>query len=211
MFFIYNNFKLIIIVNDQVVDDRKDFINTMEKLSLYAAGSYFIHLYDKIQGVYGCSQIKLEKMIILAQVEYYLKNKQELMNGLDIIFAEECGFSLDTKNVFFRSPISVSKEYKNSKLSPELIEKIYVYKDSDIMYFDENDICPKAKELLNSIFENYASCTPRKLGEYLDNIKCCKTFQDLSKANQKHFQISSDDFYKMIEESNFGNIQFTYE
>lgn len=212
MFFIYNITKITILVTENrvFVDERRELKNMLERLSLYNAGSYFIHLYDKIDSAYGCSQIKLEKMILLAQIEYYLAYGIELMSGLDIVFAEECGFSLETKNIFFRSPISVSKEYKNSKLSSELASKLSVYKDSEIMYFNENDIDCESKNFLNDVFVKYASCFPRKLGEYLDNIKECKIFSELSAGNN-HFEIKSEDFYKMVEESKFGEVQFIYE
>lgn len=212
MFFIYNITKITILVTENrvFVDERRELKNMLERLSLYNAGSYFIHLYDKIDGAYGCSQIKLEKMILLAQIEYYLAYGMELMSGLDIVFAEECGFSLETKNIFFRSPISVSKEYKNSKLSSELASKLSVYKDSEIMYFNENDIDCESKNFLNDVFVKYASCFPRKLGEYLDNIKECKIFSELSAGNN-HFEIKSEDFYKMVVESKFGEVQFIYE
>lgn len=85
-----------------------------------------------------------------------------------------------------------------------------VYKDSEIMYFNENDIDCESKNFLNDVFVKYASCFPRKLGEYLDNIKECKIFSELSAGNN-HFEIKSEDFYKMVEESKFGEVQFIYE
>lgn len=213
MFFIYNNLNITILVtsDEVVVTERREVINMAEKLSLYNAGCYFIHLYDKIDGIYGCPQIKLEKMILLAQIKYHLIYGQELMSGLDIVFAEECGFSLDTKDIFFRAPISASKEYKNSRLTSNLINKLSIHKKSEIMFFSEDNIDLETRNFLKEIFIEYASCTPRKLGEYLDNIKKCKTFKKLAENGKNHFEIKSNDFYDMVKESKFGEVQFTYE
>ena len=175
-------------------------------ISLYEAGSFLIHLYDKIGGTFVCSQIKLEKMLILAQIKYYLENGDNLIDNMDIVFAEACGFALETSSTYFRSPITISKEYKDEALNSDIKLKLSEYSESNgLLYFSEKSMDDNLKSFLIDIFIQYASYNPKTLGELLDRIKDCDKFQKMKIAQKDvPFEIPLSDFYEMVETSNFN-------
>ena len=204
---IYNIYNFLIFISDSGKIDLKNNLEEVKgMLSLYDAGSYFIHLYDKIGGVFGCSQIKLEKMLILAQIHYYINSNKNLIDDIDIVFAQECGFSLKTKNTYFRSPISTFSVYVDKPLADELVEKLDKEKNSSIMYFSEDSIAPELAEFLKSIFVKYASFRAGSLGELLDKIKQSDRFVQMQHLNNKFpFEIPLDEFYEMVKDTNFSS------
>lgn len=135
----------------------------------YINGSFLIHLYDKLDNdgnSYFCPQIKLEQLLIIANLEHYKKYKEK-MNDLNIIYENNLGYYLDTSTLFFRSPITISRKSNNASLSESELSRIYPYKESNIMYFDENQVKAKSFETLINIFIKFASYSPRILKEYL--------------------------------------------
>ena len=199
---IYNNYYLILIVSKK---DEGCFLKGENKMvSMHTAGNFIIHLYDKINGKFGCSQIKLEKMLILAQVEYHLKYNKDLINDIDIVFAENCGFSLDTSDTYFRSPITVSTQYDDTPLDDIYKSVLKTPQKSKIFRFSESDLDDEAIDFLIDIFCKYASYLPKSLGKILDKIKSSKIFIDLkSTKGIVPFDIPIALFYKMVSESNF--------
>lgn len=202
--FIYNDFIVVKIVKckyNSVYLERQ--IGSM--ITMYDAGNYFIHLYDKIGGKYGCSQIKLEKMLILAQADYYLQKKTDLIDDIDIVFAENCGFSLDTSNTYFRTPITISSYFVDEPLSEDDSKKTEPFIQSKIFRFDEKTLNPDTAMFLRGIFCKYASYNPRTLGKILDKIKESTPFRKLSSEHESiPFDISIKSFYEMIDESGFS-------
>ena len=171
-------------------------------ITMYDAGNYFIHLYDKIDGCYGCSQIKLEKMLILAQVEYYLQSKADLINDINIIFSETHGFSIDTSDNYFRTPITISSDFSDEPLSEEDIKKTETFMQSKIFRFNETDLDPDSVIFLRNIFCKYASFDPRTLDRILNKIKETPSFDKLlNEKNKDSFDVSLELFHEMIAES----------
>lgn len=130
-----------------------------------------IHLYDKLDNdgnSYFCPQIKIEQLLIIANLEYYQKYKEK-MNELDLIYEHTLGYHFDTSNLFFRSPITISRKINDKPLSKEELLKIYPYMESNIMYFSENYVDAKSFETLINVFTRFASYSPKKLKNYLDN------------------------------------------
>ena len=171
------------------------------------AGNYFIHLYDKIDGKYSCSQIKLKKMLILAQVGYYLRNKADLINDINIIFSETHGFSIDTSDNYFRTPITISSDFSDEPLSEEDIKKTETFMQSKIFRFNEADLDPDSVIFLRNIFCKYASFDPRTLDRILNKIKKSDSFNRLfddyknALCSPFEFNIPVEEFYEMIDES----------
>ena len=101
--------------------ENKEVIN-----KIYVNGSFLIHLYDKLDNngnSYFCPQIKIEQLLIIANIEYYQKYKEK-MNELDLIYERTLGYHFDTSNLFFRSPITISRKINDKPLSKEELLKI---------------------------------------------------------------------------------------
>lgn len=167
---------------------------TFEKLDIYTVGSFLIHLYDKLNDSesYSCSQLKLNKMIILANLEYYRKYSEK-MNELNLYFDKDYGYNI-SNNIFFRSPITVSKKSKDEPLSKEEIEKLFIIKSSNIAHFKEEDILNNTKsyEVLLSTFIKYASFSTRTLDTILNKSKEMIKYIFLSVNNDISFIKLSD-------------------
>ncbi len=156
----------------QKINENTNYLDC-DKISLYTVGSFLIHLYDKLgDESYSCSQLKLDKMIILANLEYY-KKYNTTMTDLELTFNDVSGFAIHNPNYFFRSPITISKKVSDEVLPEDKIKKLYEIKPSNIMYFDEKDILtyPKAYKVLISIFIKYASFSVKTLNDELNKNK----------------------------------------
>ena len=147
--------------------------------TLYEVGSYLIHLYDKIGGIYYCSQVKLEKLILLAADEYYKRynenmiynddsNSDELLYNLKVYKDKECGLLIDTSNTYFRAPITCSKSTECWPMSNSYRKQLEEYKESKIFNFDEKCINDeRIKECLIDTFLKFGAYDARTLKNFV--------------------------------------------
>ena len=144
-------------------------MSVQKQYRLYDIGSYFIHLYDKIGGNYYCSQVKLEKLILLANTEYYNDFGFNLIKDLETYIDPVCGVLIDTSKTFFRCPITCSKNTNNKPIENIKMVKLKEYKKSIIFNFDENNISDdNIKKYLINIFLKYGSYDAQRLKEVLE-------------------------------------------
>lgn len=183
--------------------ENKEVIN-----KIYINGSFLIHLYDKLDkdgNSYFCPQIKIEQLLIIANLEYYKKYKEK-MNELDLIYERTLGYHFDTSNLFFRSPITISRKINDKPLSKEELLKIYPYMESNIMYFSENYVDAKSFETLINVFAKFASYSPKKLKDYLDkqHKEIEEIFENINYKNEFNaYENSAKNKYNRNIELNF--------
>lgn len=155
------------------------FINKQH--TLYQTGCFLINLYDKIGGIYLCSNIKLQKLILLAVYEYYKMYNDIFIYDLDVYSDTDCGLMIDTSNTFFRSPITTFKETNDAPMENVSKDFLMESSKSNLMYFYEKDILDdiQVSNVLVDIFIKYGAYKASTLKELLEQFQQEDLFKNL--------------------------------
>ena len=144
--------------------------NPKNKYDLEDITNYIIHLYDKIEGIYFCNHLKIQKLVLLALYDYYEKNDEVFINDVKVISDDIVGLKIDTRNTYIRTPITISNLVNNDRIdiSQEELEK---YRKSKIFGFDESTILDNelVKSSLIDTFIKYASYDTKVLNSILND------------------------------------------
>lgn len=178
-------------------------------MTTYECGTYLISQYLTLGShSYFCPQLKLEMLLLLAESAYYKRYKTGLMSDLNGVITESKGFRIETDNSdFYTLPVIQSLHMRNKPLDKTETDKLSYANRRQIrngmrvplhLYrkFSEQE-----REMLNRIFQQFASYQPATVGEILDHLKDANTFQSLIK-NRKEIGrfLSLEQFHKISEE-----------
>lgn len=128
--------------------------------------------YKKIYGKeYGCSPIKIHKMLLILQIYYTLKyGKNTILDGLDKIEIYNCGLKLHQIYLPENITSSLSFTDKPIDIDENTFEKLQNIKRSNNLN-SFNSLTPQQKKVCIILFSVYADYNPYKLGQILDKFK----------------------------------------
>lgn len=175
-------------------------IGTRKKINTYEAGCFFINCFDRIRHDYYCDKIKLQKMLIISQMVYYSRYKEDLITDMRVQYSKQMGFLIDMSKLNFRHPISdeesaykcVEGSIQNKRLffgngtyityRDRIFDDTHLDEDNEIRDFSPSKIPKTVREFLSETFLAIGGWSENKMNEELSYLKSKPSFPVIREA-----------------------------
>ena len=177
-------------VNEKGVNNILDKENKLEQ-----ACKFIVDLYDVFEGKYQSAQIKVQKLIVIANLQYIYTYGSSFLPSDTKYECNGCGFKIPEALSYTRPLVSFGECY-NKKIDIDESEQEKI----NSVFDNYSNLSNEEKNVIIYVFRNFGSYDPVTLGQLLNY------FKELSKnevfEKQPPFEFFEDDFKTLVENLN---------